>query len=337
MPIVSSNSSTNSRSGAQLHDTDYGIIQRDGGNQGIVMWMIRYENTGWGLARALPYERGFQRWMPTRYLIDLYDETVDQRWSNFRTWWAANSNAAILNWPATIYIDGVATAVDTSKVGTKMFAEGDTALVLYKHSWPRQRAQISASAVKKFDPDRGFLIYDINDMYLPDGSVNYLVNETKFYFPMWIKYTDTTKTAVTDEHSKRNVPVFRLAEMYLIAVEAQAKLGNANALTTLQTLANSRAIGNNGAALLSSYGISSIANITDDFILDERARELATEHLRFFDLKRFGEAKFLERIRNANPEAGAHIEGFHMLRPIPQEQLDAVYNKDEFTQNDGYN
>jgi hypothetical protein len=31
------------------------------------------------------------------------------------------------------------------------------------------------------------------------------------------------------------------------------------------------------------------------------------------------------------------VQAFHVLRPIPQRELDAVSNKEEFTQNPGYN
>jgi hypothetical protein len=69
--------------------------------------------------------------------------------------------------------------------------------------------------------------------------------------------------------------------------------------------------------------------------LDERARELATENLRFFDLKRTG--KLVERVQAHNTDAALNIQDYHAIRFIPQEQLDAVRNTDEFIQNPGYN
>ncbi len=75
-------------------------------------------------------------------------------------------------------------------------------------------------------------------------------------------------------------------------------------------------------------------DVTLDFILDERARELAGEQLRWFDLKRTG--KLMDRVVAHNPAAAPYIKSFHEVRPIPQREIDAVTNKTEFVQNDGY-
>jgi hypothetical protein len=58
------------------------------------------------------------------------------------------------------------------------------------------------------------------------------------------------------------------------------------------------------------------------------------EQQRFFDLKRTG--KFVERITRANPDAPEGFDAHFAVRPIPQQELDAITNKAEFTQNDGY-
>jgi hypothetical protein len=86
--------------------------------------------------------------------------------------------------------------------------------------------------------------------------------------------------------------------------------------------------------MLAGYGLSSSGELDIDFILDERARELATEGLRFWDLKRTG--KLVERVQKYNTDAAPAINDHHNLRFIPQEQMDAIRNTDEFVQNPGY-
>ena len=70
------------------------------------------------------------------------------------------------------------------------------------------------------------------------------------------------------------------------------------------------------------------------FLLEERARELCGEQIRWFDLKRTN--KLIEYVRLYNMDAKDNIQDYHMLRPIPQSQLDAITNKEEFKQNPGY-
>jgi len=62
---------------------------------------------------------------------------------------------------------------------------------------------------------------------------------------------------------------------------------------------------------------------------------LVGEQLRWFDLKRTG--KLVEYAKRWNPDAKDNIKDYHILRPIPQTQLDAISNKADFLQNVGYN
>ena len=73
-----------------------------------------------------------------------------------------------------------------------------------------------------------------------------------------------------------------------------------------------------------------------DFILDERAREMCGESWRWLDLVRTG--KLLERVKLHNPRGAANIKDFHLLRPLPQEQIDLLTDpaQKQTYQNDGY-
>lgn len=73
--------------------------------------------------------------------------------------------------------------------------------------------------------------------------------------------------------------------------------------------------------------------LTRNAILDERTRELTGESMWWFDLKRTG--TLLERVRTYNPDAKANLKDFHVLRPIPQTQIDRT-SGGKFPQNPEY-
>ncbi len=115
----------------------------------------------------------------------------------------------------------------------------------------------------------------------------------------------------------------RLGETYLLLAEAQLKLGDAaGAATTLNTLrARSRATP------------ITAADVTIDFILDERSRELITEEHRRYTLLRTG--KWLERTKKYNVVSSTKITERDQLLPIPQSVIDANLTK-KMPQNPGY-
>lgn len=127
----------------------------------------------------------------------------------------------------------------------------------------------------------------------------------------------------------RTVNLFRMAETYLIAAEALMHLGRDSEAADYFNVIRKRAEAPGETMPLIQPG-----ELDVDEILDERARELIGEYLRWFDLKRMGEDVFLRRIRENNPPAAPNVQAYHMLRPIPQAQIDRTTN--EFPQNPGY-
>ena len=75
-------------------------------------------------------------------------------------------------------------------------------------------------------------------------------------------------------------------------------------------------------------------DMTLDFILEERARELFGEWQRRLDLKRFG--RLIDQVRIYNPDAKDHIKEYHVVRPIPQPQFDGMPDWTTLRQNEGY-
>ena len=149
-------------------------------------------------------------------------------------------------------------------------------------------------------------------------------------YPTLVKHLDPTRATYNEAQSARDVFVIRFAELYLIAAEAALKLNDKATAATYINVIRTRAAKPGREAEMQITA----ADVTLDFILDERAREFAGEQMRWFDLKRTG--KLVDRIKALNPDAAPNVQAYHNVRPIPQSQLDAVTNKDEFTQNEGY-
>jgi len=124
--------------------------------------------------------------------------------------------------------------------------------------------------------------------------------------------------------------VIRIAEMYLIAAEALMNTNPTEALKYMNDLRKKGAIAGKEADMEITT-----TELTIDFILDERGREMAGELFRWYDLRRTGE--LVSYVQKYNMDAKANIKETHNLRPIPQVQLDAITNKEEFKQNPGYN
>ena len=154
-----------------------------------------------------------------------------------------------------------------------------------------------------------------------------------------IKKFDDPKAAFGNPTSTRDIFLARLGETYLIAAEAYFKLGdNATAAQRINEVRR-RAAKPGTEALMQITA----ADVTIDYILDERARELAGEYHRWFDLKRTGtlmeRTKLYNRdIRNwynrgIDPFSGAG-GAFKILRPIPSRAL--ILNEGDFAQNPGY-
>ena len=273
-------------------------IIRSGGNHTHLIFCMKYDDQP-GMVRSIEYGRPFNHYMPTRYLLDCYDENIDQRFEvTFRSLWKANGGKTGDNYPYMV--------------------QGDTAIWITKDVVPQVKRQWAKGR---------YQILDRTDIYHEDGSVK----SQKQCMPI-SKFEDHTRATVNEDRGTRDAFIIRVAEMYLIVAEAGAKAGKADALAYMNILRAQRAKAGKEEAM--KVAQSDIEDI--DFILDERARELVGEQLRWFDLKRMGSEIFIRRIKSGNPDAGKNVEAYHMLRPFPQTLLDAITNKDEFLQNEGY-
>lgn len=115
----------------------------------------------------------------------------------------------------------------------------------------------------------------------------------------------------------------RLSETYLLRAEAylgKGDLPNAAAdINQVRSRANARPV--------------SPANVTLEFILDERARELSFEEDRRLTLSRLG--RLVSRVRQFNNLNNTNILDHHALWPIPAREIEANINGN-LEQNPGY-
>jgi hypothetical protein len=133
------------------------------------------------------------------------------------------------------------------------------------------------------------------------------------------------------DHVDTDFPVFRLADIYLMAAEAILR-SNGNKTTALDyfNAVRFRAFNN------SSAGHVTEDELTLDMILDERARELYWECHRRTDLIRFGQftdGDYIWAWKGGIME-GKTVESYRDIFPIPNNDLGANPNLE---QNPGYN
>lgn len=120
----------------------------------------------------------------------------------------------------------------------------------------------------------------------------------------------------------------RMAEVYLIAAEAEQHLGNGTkAAGYLNTL---RARAARSGVLESSYKLTTV---TEEDIYDEYARELCGEHSRWALLQRH--QAFSTRLAKYNKRAASSFKSYNIWRPISQTFLQQIDNAEEYGDN-GY-
>ena len=161
---------------------------------------------------------------------------------------------------------------------------------------------------------------------------------TTVFYPSMRKYDDPNRTGVNDP-STRPFILFRYADVYMIAAEAAYKTGDmttaANMINVIRTRAAYQST-NTAAQNTAAVAAMQItpAQVTLDYILDERSREFYGECQRWYDLVRT--QSLIRRTQQYNAEGGPNIQSFEDLRPIPQTEIDLVTTGPAFPQNPGY-
>ncbi|MGN6510466.1 MAG: RagB/SusD family nutrient uptake outer membrane protein [Chitinophaga sp.] len=210
------------------------------------------------------------------------------------------------------------------------FKKGDTIILFRPWNDPALPSEkgVDVGGVKHY------AVYNVPDYGEPGVPTGF---NDRFIHPMMWKFWQPN-IEYGDAFGTTDQILFRSAEAYLIAAEAIVKGATGGTLGGAEVYYNKvldRALGANAGAepymakkpgevtsLDSVHYRATAATINIDMILDERARELMGENMRWYDLKRTG--KLIERAKAMNPWTmlRGELDEHHLLRPIPQGEID---------------
>jgi hypothetical protein len=254
-------------------------------------WRI-FREPGFYDGEYATYSRRTSDFMPTQFLYTLYNTKKDMRY-----------NGTFLS---QFY------AVRDDKIGNAEIKKGD---LRFYFPYPDQPFTSQDSiALKAKNPNVEIVRFERwkQDFQGIGGAMKFPMIG-KFFDPL-ANFPGNNEDAYS---STRDIFLFRLADTYLLAGEAYFKLGQLDKAAEKINVVRKRA-----AVAGQSLDIKP-SDVTLDFILDERARELAGEYHRWLDLKRtrkLGRA-FEHNILTKLANPGGVTDKYY-LRPIPQSVID---------------
>lgn len=299
-------------------------------------------------------------WGPYIYRI-WADQVADSRFdATFQTFYITNISGVARGLKST---ETVRPGTKPALQSTTSFSEtsynppldGDTALLISNGDVTMARrdafggliiepAQINNArfpVVKKFDdPRRAFMndmssrpiaIMRFSELYLMNAEANYMVGGAT-----------NIAAAAASLNVLRQRAAFRVPADGALIPKSQFRVTTAN-----QTAANAA---NTATMTLTPAQLAQLAvpysNVFPspdngmDLILDEYSRELYGDQRRWFDLVRTRQLVRRVKMYKVGAVGGggvANIQDYHMRRPIPQGQINAVLTGPVYPQNNGYN
>ena len=311
----------------------YDLTQYDGADQYNYLHLVylsQYDNNGiWtGIPRDLNNGRPFRRLMPTPYELSLWNkwtgtpgasDVLDTRFDgSFQTVWIA-TQSNVRN--ATGTCPQCTSGATINAGDTTAFMPNYPVTNAFRQSKPY--VILTACPTNQTDATAAGYCGDRNNAN--DGYTNWQ------RYPSLKKFQDNLRANLTAQEGGKVFVVYRLGEVYLIAAEAALGLNNAAEAATYINVLHRRAA---SPAHKNDYDITA-GQVTLDYIMDERERELAGEFNRWYDLVRPGADFFVNRVKKYNPHATS-VAAKHALRPIPQSQIDGVVQGPKYPQNPGY-
>jgi len=251
---------------------------------------------------------------PSKAMLDLYSAKDTRYHEFFNDTYYINkpNNGNYYTWSKS---DVARFGLSENRVGNSNFdiLTGDTAIYISRDKYYTQAER---------DAKR-YAIYNVDDNY---------ANQTQplKFFPS-LKKNDCPSlycgTNPSKPYSAADCIVYRLGETYLLSAEIDWRLGdNASAAQRVNVIRNRACVNKDHSMDVTS------SEITQDFLLDETARELIGEWQRWQTLKRF--RAFESRISKMNPQISSFKSEYY-FRPVPAAEILLLTNGEEY-QNEGY-
>ena len=251
-----------------------------------------------GMQRDIANDRPFRRFKPTPWQLG---------YAGFPGIWDKTKDARYEQMYKVVWFSNNPNNIPKDGSGNPKYKVGDTAV--YMPGVDYTAAQKAAVRYKIYGPS----------------------DYTDAMFPTLNKYLDPTRTSTNQEPGQRDLVLFRLDNAMLMLAEAYWRDGKSDLAVPLINKVRERAA-KPGMTAAMDITIADLDAGGINFILDERARELTGETTRWFDLKRTG--KLVERVKLYNAEARNNIKDFHLLRPIPNQEI--LLSTGSMKQNPGY-
>jgi hypothetical protein len=167
---------------------DLGIHNR-GSNNGHQLFNMKYDDQG-GMKREINNGRPFNCYMPTLFLLNLFNENIDARYNaSFKQAWISNNAASIPKWTQADVDKNPALAPlkDKSK-----FKVGDTAILATKY-------EIN-DFEQSYTTQYRYKVYDLSAVYHPDGKA-----KDHTHYVSLKKFEDSTRASQDEAQSARDV------------------------------------------------------------------------------------------------------------------------------------
>ncbi len=299
-----------------------------------------------GFTRSVNYGMPWIRCKTTRYGYELYQNPGIDTWSNNRIADKRAKDWFQIEWKINIGKSYTETLFNphTLKDETVTFNQGELAMI----ACPWFNSEESIDFIKKMWPVWVWIPDHMEATIKAQGGIQSESNPSGIWpsntaiskvlmFTYLRKHLDPTRSNPNYQPGHRDVFVYRLAETYLLAAEAAFLLGDKKVAADHINVVRKRAE-RTEPEFVDKLMISA-DQVTEDFILDERGRELIGEMHYRYDLLRFG--KLQERMLKNKDKIwyftpAYEFEEHFEKRPYPRDFLLSIDNPEDFPNDSRY-